>query len=221
MGQRRREKERLVSTAHVCVTSSGIPPPPVPFVNVRVTFDKALSFAIQRLSCPSLTLKPEQRSIIQHVFHGNDVFVGSPSQPSTGTRISLVILAGSLSLIPAVLNNDTMFFETWFWPHNLQGECSIVTHVDTLLVITRAWSNVTATMLLKHNREILRQNKWTFSAVDTRHSFFSPPPSRPLWAPGYEATCRSVPLLIIFKMCLLIWVSLDQLWFQPVLNFQF
>ena len=42
--------------------------------DASVMFDKALSFAIQRLSCPSLTLKPEQRSIIQHVFHRNDVF---------------------------------------------------------------------------------------------------------------------------------------------------
>ena len=65
--QRRREKECLVSTACACVTSGGISPPPVPFVYVRVTisifitwlaasatFDEALSFAIQRLSSPSL-----------------------------------------------------------------------------------------------------------------------------------------------------------------------
>ena len=62
-----RKKERLVSTACACATSGGIPPPPVPFAYVRValsifitwlaasvTFDEALSFAIQRLSCPSM-----------------------------------------------------------------------------------------------------------------------------------------------------------------------
>ena len=44
-----------------------------------VTFDEALSFAIQCLSCPSLKLKPEQRVAIEHIFNGSDVFVWLPT----------------------------------------------------------------------------------------------------------------------------------------------
>ena len=52
--------------------------------------------------------------------------------------------------------------------------------VYALLVITRAWSNITTTTLSKHNRKILRSNKRTFTCsacMCSRYQvlFFSPP----------------------------------------------
>lgn len=44
-----------------------------------VTFDEAISYAFQRLSCPTLKLKPEQRSAIEYIFNGSDVFVWLPT----------------------------------------------------------------------------------------------------------------------------------------------
>ena len=41
--------------------------------------DRSLSFALQWLVSPELTLKPEQQSAIESVYRGKDVFVWLPT----------------------------------------------------------------------------------------------------------------------------------------------
>ena len=43
------------------------------------TFEEHLQQALCHLSCPSLQLKPEQKSSIQYVYDGKDVFVWLPT----------------------------------------------------------------------------------------------------------------------------------------------
>jgi ATP-dependent DNA helicase RecQ len=42
-------------------------------------FDLAISYALERVGCPSLTLKPEQRASIKAVYDGKDVFLWLPT----------------------------------------------------------------------------------------------------------------------------------------------
>lgn len=44
-----------------------------------VTFEEAVSYALQRLSCPNFQLKSEQITSIKHTFTGRDVFLWLPT----------------------------------------------------------------------------------------------------------------------------------------------
>ena len=41
--------------------------------------DRAFSYALQRLGCPDLTLKPEQRVAVEFLYEGKDVFLWLPT----------------------------------------------------------------------------------------------------------------------------------------------
>ena len=49
-------------------------------MTASATFEEHLQQALCRLSCPSLQLKPEQKSSIQYVYDGKDIFVWLPTR---------------------------------------------------------------------------------------------------------------------------------------------
>ena len=46
---------------------------------MEFNFDRALFFALQRLDCPGMCLKPEQVASISAVYKGKDVFIWLPT----------------------------------------------------------------------------------------------------------------------------------------------
>ena len=49
------------------------------FLSMDAHFDGAIEHALRCVGCPNLTLKPEQRQSVRHVYEGKDVFVWLPT----------------------------------------------------------------------------------------------------------------------------------------------
>ena len=48
-------------------------------MSASVDFDQAKSYALEKLQCPVLKLKPQQAEAIRHIYEGRDVFIWLPT----------------------------------------------------------------------------------------------------------------------------------------------
>ena len=74
--------------------------------------DRCLLYALQWLDNPELRPKPEQRSAIESVYRGKDVFgwyLRETSDSLLDASSRYTILSVNLCCIPVVLNNETLF----------------------------------------------------------------------------------------------------------------